>query len=485
MFMYVVYISFADGISTLFVGIESDETFINSKYGQRKIWHLIGTICVTLSFAFIFSPPPLIFMPHLGFSMFTPAFSTFNYSISMLIAYLHAMPQWVKMIYYVPLIIVFQFGWACVQISHLSLIPRLSSDPNIRVELTSFRYAFSVSAYILTYTISWYFLHSDKISISKADDKITPKNIFAFEKIVFSVIGLGIISSLIFHLMTKEPNGFNFNEKSPIHPERDRDKVNDAQNSGSSFESNSFKDISINDISSDECIQKIDDHVKRKIPGWRGWLKIRLFYQNSAVYMLTRLSSNISMVYIPLYLLETQKLDKTCIALIPLVIYISGFVTALCMKRLNILLGRKIVYALGTILLIVSCMCMWFQNLGTKIYIIAPCLGAATSTLIIVSLSLTADLIGSNIATSSFIYGSMSLVDKISNGLAILLLQNFYPFKDITLCGDYFRYIMTFFPSIATILALAIVVYMPKMYKDNSEETTVENRIDEIKPLLS
>lgn len=49
----------------------------------------------------------------------------------------------------------------------------------------------------------------------------------------------------------------------------------------------------------------------------------------------------------------------------------------------------------------------------TQTYGVAICIGAATSTLLVASLSLTADLIGSNTECSAFIYGFMSLTDKV------------------------------------------------------------------------
>lgn len=48
-------------------------------------------------------------------------------------------PQWAAFVYYLPFIIIFQFGWAATQISHLSLIPELVTGDHEKVELTAFR----------------------------------------------------------------------------------------------------------------------------------------------------------------------------------------------------------------------------------------------------------------------------------------------------------------------------------------------------------
>ena len=48
-------------------------------------------------------------------------------------------PDWAQFIYYAPFVVIFQFGWASVQINHLSLIPDLTPDEGERVELNGMR----------------------------------------------------------------------------------------------------------------------------------------------------------------------------------------------------------------------------------------------------------------------------------------------------------------------------------------------------------
>lgn len=73
---------------------------------------LLGTVSVLVSFAFIFNQC-------IGCDGSTP--------------------QWASLIYFFPFIVIFQFGWAATQISHLSLIPELVSCQYAKVELTAFR----------------------------------------------------------------------------------------------------------------------------------------------------------------------------------------------------------------------------------------------------------------------------------------------------------------------------------------------------------
>lgn len=72
----------------------------------------LGTTCVLVSFPFVFSP---------------------------CLACRESTPQWAAFIYYLPFIVIFQFGWAATQVSHLALIPELVSSDHGKVELTAFR----------------------------------------------------------------------------------------------------------------------------------------------------------------------------------------------------------------------------------------------------------------------------------------------------------------------------------------------------------
>ncbi|XP_031205177.1 major facilitator superfamily domain-containing protein 12 isoform X2 [Mastomys coucha] len=121
----------ADGLCTPLVGYEADRASC-ARCGPRKAWHLAGTVCVLLSFPFIFSPC-------LGCT--------------------GATPEWAALLYYAPFIVIFQFGWAATQIAHLSLIPELVTSDHEKVELTALRYAFTVVANITVYGAAWLLLH--------------------------------------------------------------------------------------------------------------------------------------------------------------------------------------------------------------------------------------------------------------------------------------------------------------------------------------
>lgn len=107
--MLILIGQLADALATPVVGFFCDKTHV--RYGRRKLWHLIGTVMVAVSFFFFWH-------------------TCLGCRDSRL---------WIKMVYFSIPIIVFQFGWASVQISHLSLIPELTSDKNERVGLNAIR----------------------------------------------------------------------------------------------------------------------------------------------------------------------------------------------------------------------------------------------------------------------------------------------------------------------------------------------------------
>ena len=67
----------------------------------------------------------------------------------------------------------------------------------------------------------------------------------------------------------------------------------------------------------------------------------------------------------------------------------------------------------------------FFRSYG--IFIAAALFGAAGSAVLITSLSLTAELISSNTESAAFVYGAMSFTDKVSNGLAVMVIQHYIP----------------------------------------------------------
>lgn len=160
------------------------------------------------------------------------------------------------------------------------------------------------------------------------------------------------------------------------------------------------------------------------------WLKEPHFYLVGFIYICVRLITNISQVYMSLFINETLRLNKLNLALVPLTIYAMSMLTSLCQKKLNKTVGRTVTLVVGMLICIVYSVIMNFTHRFDglwRIYLSAVILGLGTSILMIGSLSLTADLIGSQCQTAAFVYGVMSFGDKLSNGISVEIIQVINP----------------------------------------------------------
>ncbi|XP_074598567.1 major facilitator superfamily domain-containing protein 12-like [Brevipalpus obovatus] len=408
----------ADGISTPIVGIYSQKIRF-WKYGRKKSWHLLGSMCVIMSFPLIFNP--CIF----GGDVTVPY----------------------QMVYFSIFIIIFQFGWAAVQISHLSLIPDLTSSSNERIGLNSLRYSFTVASSITVYMITWLVLSFDDDSKSSREhslhtnrnlgkSQIGPDDAPRFRILVLSILSLGSVFSTLFHFIVSEPDH--------------------------------------------SCSENTDGSIQPLLSNnsqlaWKDWLTIPKFYNVGLLYTASRICLNITQVYIPFYLHFTLGLDKTSVAYIPLILYISGFFTSLITKKVDNVLGKKFMYAcgallsLGTFYFLPTDRTPFYSSYG--IYIVVALLGASGSIILICSLGITNDLIGNNIKSGAFVIGGMSFFDKVTNGLGVMLIQSIHPTDDATCQGheEFYRNVLMYACGSANIVSLFALSCLVIKSKDKTK----------------
>ncbi|XP_048197981.1 major facilitator superfamily domain-containing protein 12 [Perognathus longimembris pacificus] len=378
----------ADGLCTPLVGFEAARMrACCARYGPRRAWHLAGTICVLLSFPFIFSPC-------LGCGEDTP--------------------EWVALLYYAPFIVIFQFGWAATQVAHLSLIPVLATSDHEKVELTALRYAFTVVANIVVFGAAWLLLHLQGASgvgpaqDTDVGDQLGVQDVPVFRNLSLLVVGVGAAFSLLFHLGTREGR-----------PRRAEEP--------------------------NECSPLVAP-TARPLLLWKHWLQEPAFYQVGVLYMSTRLIVNLSQTFVPMYLTYSLRLPKKFIATIPLVMYLSGFGSSFLMKSINKCMGRNLTYFLG--LLVVLAFAAWValaNTLGVAVYSAAGLLGTGSAIILVTSLAMTADLIGPHTDSGAFVYGAMSFSDKVANGLAVMAVQSLHPCPSelcCTACVSFYRWVM-------------------------------------------
>lgn len=404
----------ADGLSTPFVGREADRTDdlpFCTRYGRRKSWHLFGTFCTVSAFPFIF----------LG---------CFGCGSS---------DEWAQVIYYAPFVIIFQFGWAATQISHLALIPSITQDPNDRTELNAIRYGFTVMSNITVYIVTWLVLGIDTVSPQSG---LGPEDGIKFTYIVLTVLAIGILFVSVFHGLVKEVNIPQYGRILP-----DDDETSGADSSHTDQRNFSHQN-GVSLYAPVHCRMTAVD-----------WFKSIQFYQVAVLYMGTRLFCNLSQAFVPIYIQDTLHLPQESVAYIPLVMYISGFLTTTIMRALNKFIGRKASFILGCIIGGAACIAVWFGEgdfyKQYLLYGVAALLGAGGSIMLVTSLSITADLIGPNVESGAFVYGAMSFTDKLSNGAAVMLIQSLNPCTTCCpRCTSYYQEALAISCGTAAVLSL-------------------------------
>ncbi|XP_038574843.1 major facilitator superfamily domain-containing protein 12-like [Micropterus salmoides] len=416
----------ADGICTPLIGYESDRTPGCGNYGKRKTWHLVGTLSVMVSFAFIFNQ-----CPHCD-------------SLT---------PQWASLLYFVPFIIVFQFGWAATQISHLSLIPELVTCEHAKVELTAYRYACTVIANITVYAVAYLLFHvqagehNDPLS-----DALGPADIHIFRNLALIVLGIGALFSLFFHLGTTEWTPGTGGEAAEEEGRRSQRSMEEEEEDGER--------------------RPLLSRLKTSSPlQWKCWLQQPSFYQVALLYMSTRLIVNLSQTYIAMYLINTLGLPKKYIATIPLVMFVSGFLSSFIMKPLSKLIGKCLTYFVG--LLLIMAFSYWVlldDRMDQRVYGAAVLLGVGSATILVISLAMTAELIADQTQSGAFVYGAMSFTDKLANGGAVMIIQALHPCHTAMCCPAcvwFYHYVMVIVTGgvavIATLALCSILIWPIKI----------------------
>lgn len=377
--------------------------YIMAQSGNRKKWHAFGSVLVATSFPVIFTAQPgLVNTPRLLFLYFSVA------------------------------IIIFQIGWAIVQISHLSLIPEISSLAEERSQLTALRYIASMVSHILVYFIAWIYLSYSQ-DITKT--LIGTEDAWKFQHIVFISSGLGLFCTAIFHFVLKTRQ--------------------------------------IDNIQKPDKSEKLQQHLKEKL---LYFFKLSGLYKAAIIYTSSRLFMTLTLVYIPLYINEMVRLETSSLATVPLICFIVSAVAAMTVKNISKCCGgNKMAHIFGCIVCIIGCTTVHMNNAKSDttsyMYIDATLFGAGSSVTMVMSLSVTANLIGNNVDCGSFVYSVVTFADKLLNGVAVVIIE-LMKCSNMELCPFYYRNILSFVNGGIALLGLAIAMSMPsRIFTASSIET--------------
>ena len=412
----------ADAIATPLCGILSDRskglTLWRLRLERRQTWYLFGTILVAFNFFFIFGIAlPVLIQPDC--------------------------PEWGLLVYYCAAASLFNVGWAAVQVSHMAMVPELSKHEHTRVVLNSARYSESVVANVAVFGILAFW--SAVIASSEGQ----------YTYVSYTTLAIGLLASLVFLFGVREKAA---KRRKPVVRS---DSLN-ALSLPLSPQSPASPPTPPPASSSMMCGGKWG--VSRG--GWRMWLYEKDFYKVGWVYMHTRIVVNVSQVFLAFYVLDVLLLPTVYITIVPCVVYISSFLAALAMKKVNRSLGRRVITAIGGMFCVLALVLMYFLHPETAqlIYVPAVLLGIGNGTIMVMSTQLEADLIGRKTEHGAFVYGALSFTDKLANGVIIFLLQagnsDVDDMDDVqTSDAEYIRLCVVGLPFIAALLAMAMVMW--------------------------
>ncbi|KAG7387973.1 Major facilitator super domain-containing protein 12 [Phytophthora boehmeriae] len=414
----------ADGVATPLVGVFSDRSrgIPSIGLGRRKTWLAGGALLVVLCFFFVFAAC-------------APKWVSTNPSRVVLLVYYSAAAS------------VFNIGWAAVQVSHMAMVPELSEDDNVRCVLNSTRYAFTILSNVLVFCVFLVLLRVvEPFGVPDAEK---------FTLLAYTSLVVGGICTAVFLLGTPEKLTMTEEEmQSTAEAITQSPLMADQRDRGP----NSLPFEGSMGVSAGEVATTSEQMT------WSCWFRVGMFYEVGVVYMCTRLVVNVTQVFISFYLIVTLQMSATSIAIVPLLVYLSGFLATFFLRYLNESLGRTGSFALGAALIVVALVLSYFLTPETAIWVypFSIVLGMGNSIIMVTSVCLEGDLVGNNVESGAFVYGAMSFTDKISNGIAILFIQNEreklqdLPEQD----GEFLRQVYCILPSIAALLGLCTVMFM-------------------------
>ncbi|XP_025204621.1 major facilitator superfamily domain-containing protein 12-like isoform X1 [Melanaphis sacchari] len=321
-------------------------------------------------------------------------------------------------LYYCFFIVFFQIGWASIENSHMALASDLTPIRDERTALLSIRYSFTVFSNILVYVVTWIVLRSNNASKSQ----FGPSEKKEFQIVILVIMIVGAMTTIIFHIGVREPLTNNRVNRELLMTETEAERA-----------ANSF---------------------------WSMFKHITL-YQTAIVYMCSRITVNMTLVFLPMYLQDYLKLEAEKLALLPLIMFLSSFCMSLLNKPMNMKLGRKYTYSFGVILSLASALWCYLGNSDTfakyQIYAVTIIIGIACSVVLVTSQALTTDLIGDKTHRGAFTFGLMSFTDKVCNGAVVMAVQSLH----CETCPDYYRDIMIYNWTIPSFLAFIAVISLP------------------------
>ena len=403
----------ADAVATPIVGRLSDKT--PARWHRRKLWLGIGALIVNASFFFIFSE---------------------CYACS-------AWTSFPPVVWYSVWASLFNIGWASLQVAHMALIPDLTGSDGERTRLNSARYAGCIAATLLM------------LLITTLCFRFIGLNQKAFRISSLLAISVGDLFTIV----------FMFGVPEPLAPRAQKAVTDVLTGKKKQKERGSIPSTPTSPSPKTVEREEMEEEEEMKPYKWYEWFKFPALYQVGVIYMCARAAGNLSQVYLPFYIQRCLSVDQSdVLAEVPAVLMIVSFILTFALRAMNKVLGRMLTFAIGTIFIIAACVSMIFlsNNVWWLIFGVAVLLGIGTTITLVTAISAEADLVGAQIQSGAFVYGLLSLADKLLNGILIVILTP-YTSESLPVLA-----IMTAVPAGSCILALFSAISVPTYWRQLS-----------------
>ncbi|XP_024525694.1 major facilitator superfamily domain-containing protein 12 [Selaginella moellendorffii] len=264
---------------------------------------------------------------------------------------------------------IFNIGWAATQVSHMSLVNCITANPTSRVALNSCRNAFTMVANLLLYGIAFL------VFTFKSNDNVERQ----YRWIASANVAIGGFFVLIFLLSVKEP--------------------------------------------------RLQHHFQPKLYtkiSFVSWFRKILYYQVALVYTLTRLTTNVSQALLAFYLIDDLYMVESSKAVVPAVIYMSSFFTSIWLQECHWTSFRlKAAFTTGASLWLFCGVGFFYLSSSFQLYIypLALVVGTGNALMLVTATSMEGLLVGHSLSGCAFVYGSLSLCDKLACGFALYAIE--------------------------------------------------------------
>ena len=189
------------------------------------------------------------------------------------------------------------------------------------------------------------------LGIGKESTNFDESDALIFRNVALLTLGVGSLCSLLFHAIIKfEPLTLQF------------PWLND-DNDGTEYNSNStpYQEIEEDLNESSSLLSQRERYLMNYPPPMSklDWLRQPQLYHIACLYLFSRLFVNISQAYMPLFLNVTLAMPATYVAIIPIIMYVSGIFMAVVSKSAGKCFGTKVACVISCIFGVAGCLWMY------------------------------------------------------------------------------------------------------------------------------